>query len=87
METMFGNVPILFARKTRRTLMTGLALAILLAGSGRAADLPRRMNARHLNADFERFVADRRQISTASVEARKKLFDEFILWRAAREHR
>jgi hypothetical protein len=87
METMFGNVPILFARKTRRTLMTGFALAILLAGSGSAADLPRRMNARHLNADFERFVADRRQISTASVEARKKLFDEFILWRAAREHR
>jgi hypothetical protein len=31
-------------------------------------------------------VADRRQIP-AAAEARKKLFDEFILWRAARDRR
>jgi hypothetical protein len=86
MDTMFGNVPTFVARKCVGSLVTGLALAILVADSG-AADLPRRINARHLNADLERFVADRRQISIASVEARKKLFDEFILWRAAREHR
>jgi hypothetical protein len=64
--------------------MTGLAFAILIAGSGNAADLSRR-SARHSSAEFERFVADRRQVPAASAEARKKLFDEFILWRAARE--
>ena len=87
MDTMFGNVLALVARKRVGSLMTGLTLAILVADSGSTADLPRGINARRLNADFERFVGDRRQISTASVEARKKLFDEFILWRAAREHR
>jgi hypothetical protein len=69
-------------------LLTGLAFAILVAGSGNAADLPRRTNARPFShAEFERFLSERREVVPASAEARKKLFDEFFLWRAARERR
>jgi hypothetical protein len=55
-----------------------------MASSGNAADLSRR-NARHSSAEFARFVG-RRQIPIAA-EARKKLFDEFVVWRAARDRR
>jgi hypothetical protein len=85
METMLAMCSHLLRSKRVRPLMTGLAFAIFVASSGNAADLSRR-NARHSSAQFERFVADRRQIP-AAAEARKKLFDEFILWRAARDRR
>jgi len=66
-------------------LLTGLAFAILVAGSANAADFSRR-GARHTKVEFDRFLADRRQVPAAnSAEARKKLFDEFLSWRAARE--
>jgi hypothetical protein len=83
METMFGNVLRLVALKRVGTLLTGLAFAILVAGGGNAADLPRRTNAK----EFKRFLTERREAVPASVEARKKLFDEFLEWRAARERR
>jgi hypothetical protein len=84
---MFGNVLTLVGLKRVGQLLTGLAFAIVIAGSGNAADLPRRINARHSNAEFDRFLADRRQVPATSAEARKKLFDEFLSWRAARERR
>jgi hypothetical protein len=83
METMFGNVLALIALKRAGALLMGLAFAILIAGSGNAADLPRRTNAK----EFKRFLTERREAVPASVEARKKLFDEFLEWRAARERR
>ena len=83
METMFGNVLRLVALKRVGALLTGLAFAILVAGGGNAADLPRRTNAK----EFKRFLTERREAVPASVEARKKLFDEFLEWRAARERR
>jgi hypothetical protein len=60
-------------------LLTGLGFAILVAGSGNAADLPRRTNAK----EFKRFLTERREAVPASAEARKKLFDEFLEWRAS----
>jgi hypothetical protein len=81
---MFGNVLTLVSLKRVGPLLTGLAFAILVAGSGNAADLPRRQFSK---AEFERFLADRREVVPASAEARKKLFDEFLRWRAARERR
>jgi hypothetical protein len=65
-------------------LLTGLAFAILVAGSANAADFSRR-GARHTKVEFDRFLADRRQVPATSAEARKKLFDDFLSWRAARE--
>jgi hypothetical protein len=67
--------------------MTTFALAMLVASSGNAADLSRR-NARHSGAEFTRFVefVNQRHIPIAA-EARKKLFDEFVFWRAARDRR
>jgi hypothetical protein len=44
---------------------------------------PRRTNAK----EFKRFLTERREALPASAEARKKLFDEFLEWRAARERR
>ena len=87
METMFGNVLTLVALKRVGPLLTGLVFAILVSGIGNAADLPRRINARHSNAEFDPFLADRRQVAATSGEARKKLVDEFLSWRAARERR
>jgi len=46
METMFGNVIALVSFKRVGPLLTGVAFAILVAGSGNTADLPRRINAR-----------------------------------------
>jgi hypothetical protein len=83
METMLGNVLTLVALKRVAALLVGLAFAIFVAGSGNAADLPRRTNAK----DFKRFLTERREAVPASAEARKKLFDEFLEWRAARERR
>jgi hypothetical protein len=83
METMFGNVLRLVALKRVGALLTGLAFVILVAGGGNAADLPRRTNAK----EFKRFLTERREAVPASAEARKKLFDEFLEWRAARERR
>ena len=73
----------LVALKRVGALLTGLGFAILVAGSGNAADLPRRTNAK----EFKRFLTERREAVPVSVEARKKLFDEFLEWRAARERR
>ena len=73
----------LVALKRVAALLTGLGFAILVAGSGNAADLPRRTNAK----EFKRFLTERREAVPASVEARKKLFDEFLEWLAARERR
>ena len=81
---MFGNVLTLVSLKRVGPVLTGLAFAILVAGSGNAADLPRRPFS---SAEFERFLADRREVVPASAEARKKLFEEFLVWRAARERR
>jgi hypothetical protein len=78
----------LVALKRVGALLTGLGFAILVASSGNAADLPRRTNARAFShAEFDRFLAERREVVPASVEARKKLFDEFLRWRTARERR
>jgi hypothetical protein len=83
---MFGNVLTLFARKRAGPLLTGLAFAMLVAGNGNAADLRLRINATPVSkAEFERFLADRREVP-ASAEARKRLFQEFLVWRRAREH-
>jgi hypothetical protein len=84
METMFGNVPTCVARKRVGPLLT-VAFAILVAASANAADLPRRTKP-FSNAEFERFLAERGEVP-ASAQARKQLFDEFLLWRAARERR
>ena len=73
----------LVALKRVAALLTGTSFAILVAGSGYAADLPRRTNAK----DFKQFLMERREAVPASVEARKKLFDEFLEWLAARERR
>jgi hypothetical protein len=54
METMFGNVLTLVAVKRVAALLVGLAFAIFVAGSGNAADLPRRTNAK----DFKRFAGE-----------------------------
>ena len=86
MKTMFGDVLTLVPLKRVGLLLTGLAFAILIAGSANAADLPRRINARSFsNAEFQRFLG-RREVP-ASAEARKQLFDEFVAWRAARQRR
>jgi hypothetical protein len=37
-------------------------------------------------AEFEQFLTARHE-KPASPEARKRLFQEFLLWNAAREHR
>jgi hypothetical protein len=76
----------LVALKRVGALLTGLGFAILVAGSGNAADLPRRTNAKEFK-QFKRFLTERREAVPASAEARKKLFDEFIEWRAARERK
>jgi hypothetical protein len=79
---MFVNVPPV-AFKRVGALLTGLGFAIIVAGSGNAADLPRRTNAK----EFKRFLTERREAVPASTEARRKLFDEFLDWLAARERR
>jgi hypothetical protein len=83
---MSGNVPTLVALKRARPLLTGLVFAILVAGSANAADLRLPISVTSLSQpEFERFLADRRAMP-ASAEARKQLFQEFLLWRKAREH-
>jgi hypothetical protein len=67
METMFGNVLRLVALKRVGALLTGLAFAILLAGGGNAADLPRRTNAK----EYKRFLMERREAVPASAEGAK----------------
>jgi hypothetical protein len=83
---MSGNVLTLVTLKRAGPLLTGLVFAILVAGSGNAADLRLRINVTPLSqSEFERFLADRHEMP-ASAEARKQLFQEFLLWRRAREH-
>ena len=74
----------LFRSKRVGPLLSGLAFAILVAGSATAADFSRR-SAKHSDAEFKRFVAERQQVSATSADARKKLFDEFLAWRAVHE--
>jgi hypothetical protein len=82
---MSGNVLTLVALKRAGPLLTGLVFAILVAGSGRAADLRLRINVTPLSQPaFERFLADRHAMPV-SAEARKQLFQEFLLWRRARD--
>ena len=83
MKTNVRQMCSLVALKRVGALLTGLAFAILVAGGGNAADLPRRTNAK----EFKRFLTERREAVPTSAEARKKLFDEFLEWRAARERR
>ena len=84
---MPGNMLTLVVLKRAGTLLAALALAILVAGSGNAADLQLRMDVTPLSqAEFERFLADRHQVPT-SAEARQQLFREFLSWRSARERR
>lgn len=87
---MSGNMPRLVALKRAGSRLTGLVFAMLVAGSGNAADLPLRINVTPPSppsqSEFDRFLADR-HAAPASEEARKKLFQEFLLWRKAREHR
>jgi hypothetical protein len=75
----------LFRSKRVEPLLSGLAIAILVASSATAADFSRR-SAKHSDAEFKRFVAERQQAPATSADERKKLFDEFLAWRAAREH-
>jgi hypothetical protein len=83
---MSGNVLTLAALKRAGPLLTGLVFAMLAAGSGNAADLHLRINVTPPSqAEFERFLADRHEMP-ASAAARKQLFQEFVLWRRAREH-
>ncbi len=84
---MSGYVLTLDTLKRAGLRLTGLVFAMLVAGSGNAADLALRINVTPPSqAEFDRFLADR-QKAPASEQARKLLFHEFLSWRKAREHR
>jgi hypothetical protein len=79
---MSGNVLTLAALTRAGAFLAGFALAILVPSSGYAADL--RLPSPLSQTEFERFLSDRHQMP-ASAEARKELFQQFLLWRKARE--
>jgi hypothetical protein len=80
---MFGNLLAFVALRRTGQLLTGLVFAIIIADSGNTTEL--RLPAPIPKAEFERFLADRPM--PTSAEERKKLLQEFLLWRKAREHR
>jgi hypothetical protein len=83
---MFGNLPTLVAFRRARPLLMGLVFTIVLADDGRTTELRLPVNITLVpRAEFERFLADRPM--PTSEEERKKLFQELLLWRKAREHR
>jgi hypothetical protein len=56
----------LFRSKRVGPLLSGLAFAILVAGSATAADFSRR-SAKHSDAEFKRFVAERQPVPATSA--------------------
>ena len=75
------------APKRTGRLLPILVLATLVAGSANATDLRLRINGTPFTmAAFEEFLTARHE-KPASPEARKRLFQEFLLWSAAREQR
>jgi len=81
---MFGKV--LAVIRAGRLLAT-FVFATLVAGSATATDLRLRIDGTPFTmAAFERFLTARQE-KPASPEARKRLFQEFLRWSAAREHR
>jgi hypothetical protein len=84
---MPGKVLTAIALKCARWLPTIFAFATLVAGSANATDLRLRINGTPFTmAAFEEFLTARHE-KPASPEARKRLFQEFLLWSAAREQR
>ena len=82
---MLGKVLTVIAPKGAGRLLT--LLVTLVAGSANATDLRLRINGTPFTmAEFEQFLTARHE-KPASPEARKRLFQEFLLWNAAREHR
>ena len=84
---MLGKVLTVIAPKGAGRLLTILVFATLVAGSANATDLRLRINGTPFTmAEFEQFLTAGHE-KPASPEARKRLFQEFLLWNAAREHR
>jgi len=84
---MFGNALTIARLKRAGRLPAISAFATLGAGGGFAADLRLRIDGTPFSmAEFERFLAARHE-RPASLEARKQLFQEFLRWNRAREHR
>jgi hypothetical protein len=85
MREMFGNLITLVALRRTGLFLTGLAFAMAVPVGGNAADLRLPINFTPLpKAEFDRFLADRQV--PASAEGRKRLFQEFLSWRRARQH-
>lgn len=87
---MSGTTPTLVVLKRAGSGLTGLAFAMLVAGSANAADLQLRIkvtpSTQPSQAEFDRFLADRHK-APVTEEARKRLFQEFLSWRKARAKR
>jgi hypothetical protein len=84
---MPGKMLTVIVPKRAGRLLTILVFATLLAGSATATDLRLRINGTPFAmSEFEQFLTARHE-KPASLEARKRLFQEFLLWSAAREHR
>jgi hypothetical protein len=83
---MFGNLLALMASRRSGLLLTGLVFAVVVADSGNAAELRLPISFASLpKAEFDSFLANRS--IPATEEARRKLFEEFLSWRKARQAR
>jgi hypothetical protein len=79
---MFGNLLALLASRRSGLLLTGLVVAMVVAGGGNAAELRLPISFASLpKAEFDRFLANRPIPETE--EARRRLFEEFLSWRKA----
>jgi hypothetical protein len=84
---MLGKVLTVIAPKRAGLILTIFVFATLVAGSGNTTDLQLRISGTPFTmASSNKFLTARHE-KPASPEARKRLFQEFLLWSAAREHR
>jgi hypothetical protein len=74
------------ASKRSGLLLTGLVFAVVVADNGNAAELRLPISFASLpKAEFDSFLANRP--IPATEEGRRKLFEEFLSWRKARQAR
>ena len=83
---MFKNLLAIGLLSRTGLLLTGLVVAVVVAGGVNAAHLPLPILFTTIEqAEFNRFLADR-PVPTSEA-GRKRLFQEFLSWRKARQLR
>jgi hypothetical protein len=83
---MFGNLRAIGLLSRTGLLLTGLVVAMVVAGGVNAAHLPLPILFTPVEqAEFNRFLAER-PVPTSEAE-RKRLFQEFLSWRKTRQLR